>query len=103
MKSKLSTPKMKRRAAELRHNHTPAEAKLWRFLRAHQVNDVHFRRQHAIGNYIVDFCSPSCKLIIEVDGTPFGRSILSRKNTITSAPYSCNPKVTKSCVSGIMT
>jgi very-short-patch-repair endonuclease len=45
-----------------------AESKLWRFLRAHQTNNVHFRRQHAIGNYIVDFCSPSSKLIIEVDG-----------------------------------
>lgn len=29
-----------------------------------------WRRQgHAIGNYIVDFCSPSQKLIIEVDGS----------------------------------
>ena len=54
--------------AELRHNMTPAEAKLWRFLRAHQAKDAHFRRQHAIGNYIVDFCSPKHKLIIEVDG-----------------------------------
>jgi len=29
---------------------------------------VSFRRQHAIGNYIVDFCSPRQKLIIELDG-----------------------------------
>ena len=34
----------------------------------HQLNGVHFRRQHAIGPYIVDFCSPSHKLIIELDG-----------------------------------
>ncbi len=27
-----------------------------------------FRRQHAIGPYIVDFCAPREKLIIEVDG-----------------------------------
>jgi very-short-patch-repair endonuclease len=37
-------------------------------LRAHRARDVHFRNQHAIGNYIVDFCAPRRKLIIEVDG-----------------------------------
>ena len=30
---------------------------------------IHFRRQHAIGNYIVDFCAPRRKLIIELDGS----------------------------------
>jgi very-short-patch-repair endonuclease len=52
----------------LRHNQTEAETRLWRVLRMHQLNGVHFRRQHAIGPYIVDFCSPSHKLIIELDG-----------------------------------
>lgn len=32
------------------------------------MSGVHFRRQHAIGHYIVDFCSPARKLVIEVDG-----------------------------------
>ncbi len=31
--------------------------------------DVHFRSQHAIGNYVVDFCAPRRKLIIELDGS----------------------------------
>lgn len=35
--------------------------------------NVHFRRQHAIGNYIVDFCAPQMKLIIEVDGDPHNK------------------------------
>jgi very-short-patch-repair endonuclease len=30
---------------------------------------VNFRRQHAIGSYVVDFCSPKHKLIIELDGS----------------------------------
>lgn len=47
---------------------TPAERKLWTALRAHRAGDVHFRNQHAVGNYIVDFCAPRRKLIIEVDG-----------------------------------
>jgi very-short-patch-repair endonuclease len=53
----------------LRRNQTEAEAKLWSYLRKHQINGVGFRRQHAIGNYIVDFCAPSNKLIIELDGS----------------------------------
>lgn len=30
---------------------------------------VRFRRQHAIGMYIADFCAPRRKLIIELDGS----------------------------------
>lgn len=33
------------------------------------MGEVHFRNQHAIGNYIVDFCAPRKKLIIELDGS----------------------------------
>jgi very-short-patch-repair endonuclease len=33
------------------------------------MKDVHFRNQHAIGKYIVDFCAPRRKLIIELDGS----------------------------------
>src|SRR5215212_5368805 len=33
------------------------------------VAGVHFRRQHAIGNYVVDFCSPRRKIVIELDGS----------------------------------
>jgi very-short-patch-repair endonuclease len=68
MPKQRTTPKIQRRAAELRRNQTEAEAKLWAHLRAHQAIGVHFRRQHAIGNYIVDFCAPRRKLIVEVDG-----------------------------------
>ena len=30
---------------------------------------VRFRRQHAIGIYITDFCAPRKKIIIELDGS----------------------------------
>lgn len=63
-----TTPQMKHRARELRQNMTEAEVKLWSSMRAHQMEDFHFRRQHAIGNYVVDFCAPRHKLIVEVDG-----------------------------------
>ena len=53
---------------DLRSNPTPAEAKLWESLRKNQIYNVHFRRQHPIDGYIVDFCALRLKLIIEVDG-----------------------------------
>jgi len=57
------------RAGELRREQTPAEAKLWAYLRPQRLNGVHFRRQHAIGPYITDFCAPRQKLVIELDGS----------------------------------
>ena len=63
-----SNPQTKHRAKELRKESTPAEHKLWSRIRNDQLG-VSFRRQHAIGNYIPDFCSPKAKLIIELDGS----------------------------------
>ena len=66
---KRTTPKIFGHAKELHRNPTPAEAKLWAQLRAHRLGNIHFRNQHAIGNYVVDFCAPRKKLIIELDGS----------------------------------
>lgn len=63
-----SNPKTKHQAVELRKDPTPAERKLWSRIRNDQLG-VTFRRQHAVGNYIPDFCSPKAKLIIEMDGS----------------------------------
>ncbi len=63
-----SNPKTKHHAIELRKEMTPAECKLWSRIRDDQLG-VTFRRQHAVGNYIPDFCSPKAKLIIELDGS----------------------------------
>jgi very-short-patch-repair endonuclease len=63
-----SNPQTKRRAIELRKESTSAERKLWSRIRNDQLG-VSFRRQHAIGKYIPDFCSPKAKLIIELDGS----------------------------------
>ena len=53
----------------LRCKPTDAERKLWFKLRLKQLNGYQFYRQRVIGNYIVDFCSPELKLVIEVDGS----------------------------------
>jgi very-short-patch-repair endonuclease len=57
------------RAGELRHKLTPAEKKLWAYLRHRRENGIHFRRQHAIGPFIPDFCAPRNKFLIELDGS----------------------------------
>jgi very-short-patch-repair endonuclease len=69
MPPKRTTAKGNEKARHLRKEPTPAESKLWSFLRNNNLNGVKFRRQHAIGNYIVDFCSPKHKLVVEVDGS----------------------------------
>src|SRR5450759_244314 len=53
----------------LREELTPAESKLWAYLRGNKLKGVYFRRQHAIGKYVPDFCAIKAKLIIELDGS----------------------------------
>src|SRR6185295_3930097 len=58
---------LKENARANRKNSTEAEKILWEHLKNHQLGE-HFRRQHAIGNFIADFVSLKKKLIVEVDG-----------------------------------
>ena len=58
---------LKQFAKENKQNMTVAERYLWDHLRDYQ-HTYHFRRQHIIGDYIVDFVSLEYKLVIEVDG-----------------------------------
>ena len=67
-RKKRSNPKIKHQAIQLRKKSTPAERKLWSRIRDDKLG-VTFRRQHAVGNYIPDFCSPKTKLIVELDGS----------------------------------
>jgi very-short-patch-repair endonuclease len=69
MPPKRSDPKTMHRAGELRRAPTRAETRLWAHLRGSRLNGVSFRRQHAIGPYIVDFCVPKKQLVIELDGS----------------------------------
>jgi very-short-patch-repair endonuclease len=60
--------KLKPLARQMRKDPTAAEAKLWQRLRKNQIRGIKFRRQFAIERFITDFCAPSIRLIIEVDG-----------------------------------
>jgi len=37
----------------MRREPTPAEGRLWKLLRAYQLNGLKFRRQHPLGGFIV--------------------------------------------------
>jgi very-short-patch-repair endonuclease len=58
--------------SSLRNKGTSAEVALWNLLKSKQLCGKKFRRQHSIGRYIVDFCCPSEKIIVEVDGSYHG-------------------------------
>ena len=58
---------LKQYARQMRQNPTPAERILWRALRGEKAG-AYFRRQHVLGNFIVDFVSLEHRLVIEVDG-----------------------------------
>jgi len=70
---KLQSPavdweRLRLKAKEMRHNPTEAEDRLWQALRRRVIRGLTFRRQHAIGPFIVDFYCVRAGLVIEVDG-----------------------------------
>lgn len=54
-------------ARRLRHEATDAERIFWHALRD-RLAPWKFRRQHPVGNHVVDFACPARKLAIELDG-----------------------------------
>ena len=56
------------RRKELRRNLTPEEAVLWTQLKAKGLDGSKWRKQHSVGNYILDFYCPEAKLCVELDG-----------------------------------
>ena len=47
---------------------TVAERALWSVLSNRQLDGYRFRRQHPMGDFILDFFCPAARLIVEVDG-----------------------------------
>ena len=60
--------RLKPEARRMRHQPTAAESILWASLRNRKLDGFRFRRQHAIGRFIVDFSCSDLKLVLEVDG-----------------------------------
>ncbi len=64
-----ANPELLRRAAELRQHMTPEERIVWQELRGNRLG-LHFRRQHPLPPYIVDFYCHQGRLVVELDGSP---------------------------------
>ncbi|MDL2230804.1 DUF559 domain-containing protein [Bacteroidales bacterium OttesenSCG-928-L19] len=62
-------PEIFEKARFLRKNMTDAEKTLWQHLRKQPFKSWHFRRQHPINQFIVDFFCFKANLIIELDGS----------------------------------
>ena len=58
---------LKEFAQKNRNNPTEAESLLWQYLKADGLGAT-FKRQHVIGDYIVDFACIPYQLVIELDG-----------------------------------
>ncbi len=67
-KSLRSFPASIQNARSLRKNATASERILWDSLRGRRLNGWKFRRQHPIGQFVVDFfCRKKC-VAVELDG-----------------------------------
>ena len=66
MKGIKTTNPLRKNARTLRKEMTRQERHLWYDFLKNLPQTVH--RQKMIGNFIVDFYIPSCKLVIELDG-----------------------------------
>lgn len=65
---RLVAPNVQQKAQELRRTLTSSEKSLWIHLKGRQLAGYKFRRQFPVGITILDFCAPSVKLGIELDG-----------------------------------
>ena len=64
----IVSPNLRQRARNLRQQQTLAEKRAWQFLKKIDLPFGHFRRQHPIASYIVDFAWLAGKIIVEIDG-----------------------------------
>lgn len=65
----MDAPRLtKDRAKRLRRPMSLPEVLLWKALKGRKLNGLHFRRQHPLGPYILDFYCDTEKLAVEVDG-----------------------------------
>ena len=67
-KRRRISPQQRERMRKLRCASTFPERLLWSRLRAGRLAGLKFRRQHAIGPYVVDFFCSGASLVVELDG-----------------------------------
>lgn len=68
-------------ARRLRRDSTDTERRLWAVLRDRRLAGYRFRRQHPIGNFIVDFACTKHHLVVEADGGQHAESEADKRRT----------------------
>jgi very-short-patch-repair endonuclease len=68
MPRRFVSDQQRQRAKSLRQSMTRAERLLWRYLKAHHLDGLGFRRQVPMGIYIADFVCHAAHLVVELDG-----------------------------------
>src|SRR2546423_14027399 len=68
-------------ARGLRRDSTDTERRLWAVLRDRRLAGYRFRRQHPIGNFIVDFACTKHRLIVEADGAQHADNMNDQRRT----------------------
>jgi very-short-patch-repair endonuclease len=74
------SPELLARSRELRKAQTSAEEVLWERLRNRKLGGFKFRRQHSIGEVVLDFYCAEADLAIEVDGGIHERPATSERD-----------------------
>ncbi|MGA7868312.1 MAG: endonuclease domain-containing protein [Stellaceae bacterium] len=69
------------KARQLRQRPTDAERRMWSALRDRRLMKYKFRRQHPLGDFIVDFACTEFQLVIEVDGGQHSENVADTNRT----------------------
>ena len=78
-------PQQRSRAKSLRKTMTRAETLLWRYLKAHHIGGLGFRRQVPMRSYVADFACHAARLIVELDGEKHDFAASQRSDRIRDA------------------
>ena len=79
------SPQRRNRAKSLRQTMTRAETLLWRYLKAHRVDGLGFRRQVPMQRYVADFVCHTARLVIELDGESHDFASRQRNDAVRDA------------------
>ena len=74
----------RRNAKRLRKDMTPPEIGLWLALRGNGIG-LRWRRQHAAGDYVLDFYCAPARLAVEVDGEAHSRGDRPARDAVRDA------------------
>ena len=77
MREMRTTHRMRANARSMRRSGTRSEGRLRTWLRGRRFSGYKFRRQHPVGNYILDFYCAELRLAIELDGEQHEKAWMS--------------------------